>query len=67
MREMRKVFAVASILFVLGASGLAVPTTPPCEYDDGANAPCYWDAQTMGNGVGHSFIVDVNRVVTYVG
>lgn len=26
----------------------------PCAYEDDIN--CYWDAQTMGNGQGQSFI-----------
>lgn len=27
---------------------------PACEYEDSEN--CYWDASTMGNGVGVSFV-----------
>lgn len=30
-------------------------TNTPCEYEDSVN--CYWDAGSMGNGSGHSFIV----------
>lgn len=29
-------------------------TLPPCQLEDDLN--CYWDAATMGNGTGHSFI-----------
>lgn len=35
---------------------------PPCAMEDSDN--CYWDAATMGNGIGRSFIV-VDDVVTY--
>lgn len=31
-------------------------TLTPCLYEDGP-APCYWDASTMGNGVGQSFVL----------
>lgn len=36
---------------------MAVPRwmTRPCAEEDSVN--CYWDAQTMGNGRGHSFYV----------
>lgn len=27
---------------------------PPCETED--STECFWDAQTMGNGVGQSFV-----------
>jgi hypothetical protein len=58
-----KTFATASVLFVLGASGLVFThSLPPCTSDDGANAPCYWDAQTMGNGAGHSFVAQIADV-----
>lgn len=30
---------------------------PPCQTEDSSN--CYWNAQTMGNGNGRSFI-DIN-------
>lgn len=26
----------------------------PCQYEDSSN--CYWDAKTMGNGQGRSFV-----------
>jgi hypothetical protein len=35
---------------------------PPCPTEDSDN--CYWDADTMGNGIGRSFTV-VDGVVTY--
>lgn len=37
------------ILILIALVGL-----PPCPTEDSAN--CYWDAQTMGNGHGSSFI-----------
>jgi hypothetical protein len=56
-----KTFAIAGTLFVLGASGLtfAPPSPTPCSSDDGANAPCYWDAQKQGNGEGVSFFAEI--------
>lgn len=36
---------------------------PACAYE-GQNG-CYWDAQTMGNGMGHDYVVDVHGNVTY--
>lgn len=38
---------------------------PPCLTEDAAG-PCYWDADTMGNGIGQSFTVDADGTVTYV-
>lgn len=37
--------------------GLALAILPACATEDSSN--CVWDAQTMGNGTGTSFI-DVN-------
>src|SRR5690606_5775966 len=39
---------------------------PPCATED-APGPCYWDADTMGNGEGKSFTVDRFGNVTYWG
>ena len=36
---------------------------PPCEYEDSTN--CSWDADTRGNGVGHSF-VDIGGTAFYL-
>ena len=33
---------------------LVLAATTPCVTEDSTN--CYWDAQSMGNGVGNSFI-----------
>lgn len=41
--------------------GLVVP---PCPTED-SPGPCYWDADTMGNGVGASFTVNQFGQVTY--
>ncbi len=32
-------------------------TLPACAAEDGPG-PCYWDASSAGNGVGHSFYID---------
>lgn len=37
----------------------------PCEFEDSVD--CYWDAQSMGNGIGESFTVDAVGNVTYGG
>lgn len=36
----------------------------PCEHEDSAG-PCYWDASTMGNGYGTSFVVHPDQSVTF--
>jgi len=36
----------------------------PCEYED-SPGPCYWDASTMGNGVGQSYVVHADGTVEY--
>jgi hypothetical protein len=61
----KTVLAVAAIV----ALGVSAPTAAeahksphipgwankPCKSEDSVN--CYWDAHTMGNGQGHSYIV----------
>lgn len=42
---------------ILLAFSTATATLPPCQFEDSTN--CYWDATTMGNGTGTSFI-DLN-------
>ena len=37
----------------------------PCETED-QTTPCYWDAKTMGNGIGKSFIVTESGKTVYV-
>jgi hypothetical protein len=36
----------------------------PCATEDDAG-PCYWDAQTMGNGGGESYVVHAGGIVEY--
>lgn len=38
---------------------------PPCIAEDAPNYPCYWDAETMGNGQGVSFVRDVTGTYVY--
>lgn len=52
--------ALVALLFV-GLSPVSA-TLPPCESEDSIN--CYWDAQTMGNGQGSSF-VNIDGQITY--
>lgn len=44
------------------APPLPAAEIPPCEFEDSEN--CYWDAATMGNGEGASF-VDVSGTAYY--
>lgn len=37
----------------------------PCATEDSVG-PCYWDADTMGNGEGRSFVVEPDGQVIYV-
>lgn len=70
---MRKLLATVTILAIVGMAGCnqpepaksAIPTKavdyhqyPPCLTEDQETGPCYWNAQTRGNGQGHSFYVD---------
>jgi hypothetical protein len=36
----------------------------PCATED-SSGPCYWDAQSLGNGHGRSFVVTANGQVIY--
>lgn len=36
----------------------------PCEQEDGPG-PCFWDASTAGNGVGHSFWIGCDQAFHY--
>lgn len=38
---------------------------PACATED-SNGPCYWDAATRGNHLGHSFWVDAANHVHYL-
>lgn len=44
----------AASLFVMLWAGLWLTSLPPCDFEDSPN--CYWDADTMGNGSGLSFV-----------
>lgn len=39
------------------STGTTVSIMAPCANEDGPG-PCYWDAQTRGNGKGQSFWID---------
>jgi hypothetical protein len=62
----------ARLVAYLGAAALSVAllaslhnvAMPACAEEDSAG-PCYWNASTMGNGVGQSFTVDAQQVVHY--
>lgn len=54
--------------WVLAATGAPVDVseTPACEDEDQEYGPCLWDARTMGNGSGRSFIVEEDGSVSYL-
>lgn len=53
--------------WVLASTGdpVVVPDTP-CESEDQEYGPCLWDARSMGNGFGESFIVEEDGSVSYL-
>lgn len=53
--------------WVLAATGapVVVPDAP-CESEDQEYGPCLWDARSMGNGSGRSFIVEEDGSVSYL-
>lgn len=54
--------------WVLASTGAPVDVseTPACESEDQEYGPCLWDARSMGNGVGRSFIVEEDGSVSYL-
>lgn len=54
--------------WVLAETGAPVDVsgTPACESEDQEYGPCLWDARSMGNGSGRSFIVGEDWSVSYL-
>jgi len=54
--------------WVLASTGAPVDVseTPACESEDQEYGPCLWDARSMGNGAGRSFIVEEDGSVSYL-
>lgn len=54
--------------WVLAETGTPVDVseTPACESEDQEYGPCLWDARTMGNRQGRSFIVEEDGSVSYL-
>lgn len=54
--------------WVLAATGAPVDVsgTPACDSEDQELGPCLWDARSMGNGSGRSFIVEEDGSVSYL-
>ena len=54
--------------WVLAATGAPadVSGTPACDSEDQELGPCLWDARSMGNGSGRSFIVEEDGSVSYL-
>jgi hypothetical protein len=70
MNRLAAVFAFGLLSPFIAHTVLAEISHPPkgvkmpaCEEEDSRN--CYWNAATMGNGMGRSF-VDVNGVTIFV-
>lgn len=69
MRKHLPTLVLASVMFFslgayVGHTLADTHTLPACATEDAAG-PCYWDADTQGNGEGRSFVV-VNDEVTYL-
>jgi hypothetical protein len=55
---------IENVVTAVVTSGQPVEgTVQPCPTEDSSN--CYWDADKMGNGTGHSFTVDGHGNYTY--
>ena len=54
--------------WVLASTGAPVDVseTPACASEDQEYGPCLWDARTMGNGSGESFLVEEDGSVSYL-
>ena len=54
--------------WVLASTGAPVDVSgmAACESEDQEYGPCLWDARTMGNGSGESFIVEEDGSVSYL-
>ncbi len=54
--------------WVLASNGrpVDVSETPACESEDQEYGPCLWDARSMGNGSGESFVVEEDGSVSYL-
>ena len=54
--------------WVLAETGAPVDVsgTPACESEDQEYGPCLWDARSMGNGQGRSFILEEDGSVSYL-
>ncbi|MFJ7414665.1 hypothetical protein ACIQWZ_28275 [Streptomyces sp. NPDC098077] len=57
--------SVDSVLASTAAPLLKLPTRP-CSDDNAITRSCYWDAAKMGNGKGHSYVVDAQGNVIYL-
>ena len=66
MNTLTKTLALATIAAFIAVTGTAcvTPSIPPCTTED-AQGPCYWDAATMGNGIGQSFVVTAEDEILY--
>ena len=66
LQETAFIIACVILAFVAIALGVEILTPEilvPCATEDSLN--CYWDAETMGNGIGNSYVVDAFGNVAY--
>lgn len=65
---MLAVLAVFAVLALTASPAQAKDTFPPCANEDGSGGPlpCIWNAQTMGNHTGQSFVISYDDVTYYL-
>lgn len=64
---------IVEILLAAAISTAPIPQIPPsapivyvaCASEDSLG-PCYWDARTMGNDKGKSFVIHPDQTIEYV-
>lgn len=62
---MRKAFAIITTLAAFTLSSPAL-TIPQCASEGEVTGTCIWNAQSQGNGVGHSFVLHSDGSLTYL-
>lgn len=75
MIKLLAAFAVGAAVAVAapstGPAPLSIDWQPTefvaCQSEDGSTGqlPCYWDADQRGNGTGASYVIHLDRSVTY--
>lgn len=60
------VAALVALLNLPGREASPFPKGMPACAEEDSPGPCYWDAETFGNGRGRSFYVDDEQGVHYL-